>query len=222
MYLEEVGGASEKLLRIPVESGKAAGVQVNSGRRIEFVMKYELIAGSCGIVWIKRHANLVQAEPIKVRSSRDLVRHEVAVLTHYRIADSRLPQTSLGKSRRVLKRVGLWIGRPRNDRLIRWQPLDVQEHAGTPGREQRQEHQSHSQPATQPRIPGELATHEATQMRTIAFGRRSTHFQLALEARKNDCALVPADGSVKKIVPVVLVMSRNGSQLTRSEDLWIR
>ena len=45
-----------------------------------------------------------------------------------------------------------------------------------------------------------------------------THFQLPLEARKNDCALVPADGSVKRTVPVVLVTSRNGNQLARSKD----
>jgi hypothetical protein len=56
----------------------------------------------------------------------------------------------------------------------------------------------------------------------VLFEFSSTHFQLALNAWKNDSALVPADGSVRKIVPVVLVKSRNGNHVTRSEDCRIR
>jgi hypothetical protein len=47
---------------------------------------------------------------------------------------------------------------------------------------------------------------------------KTTQSQLTLKARKNDRALVVADGSVKRIVPVVLVTSRNGNQLTRLKD----
>jgi hypothetical protein len=47
---------------------------------------------------------------------------------------------------------------------------------------------------------------------------KTAQSQLTLKARKNDCALVVADGSVKRIAPVVLVTSRNDNQLTRLKD----